>query len=59
MAIKGYLLRPLCSWMARAMSSLPVPVSPVMSTGVGLSAMRLMTFCTGVRAGLEPMIPSK
>ena len=29
MATNGYLLRLLCSWMARAMSSLPVPVSPV------------------------------
>ena len=29
---KGPLARGLCSWMAAATSSLPVPLSPVMST---------------------------
>ncbi len=32
--MKGCSLRALCRWMARAISSLPVPVSPVMSTVV-------------------------
>ena len=32
--MKGCSFRALCRWMARAISSLPVPVSPVMSTVV-------------------------
>lgn len=59
MATKGYLLRRLCSWMALAISSFPVPVSPVISTGVGLSAIRRIILWTSEMAGLVPMIPSK
>ena len=32
-------LRWLCRWMARAMSSFPVPVSPVMSTAESVGAV--------------------
>ena len=38
--MNGWSLRPECSWSARATSSLPVPLSPVMSTVVGVSATR-------------------
>ena len=38
-ATKGPV-RPLTAWMCRAMSSLPVPVSPVTSTVASLWAMR-------------------
>jgi hypothetical protein len=40
--------------MARATSSLPTPVSPVMSTGVRLSATRPIDFHTSSMAGLDP-----
>ena len=41
--------------MARATSSLPVPVSPVISTVASLSATRPITFCTRRIAGLAPI----
>ena len=37
-ATNGPLARGESSWMARATSSLPVPVSPRISTGAGLGA---------------------
>jgi hypothetical protein len=37
-ATKARLARGLASWMCRAMSSLPVPLSPVMSTVDGCRA---------------------
>ena len=37
-ATKGWPLRTLTSWMARATSSLPVPDSPFTSTGAMLRA---------------------
>ena len=38
----GPLRRPLWRWMARATSSLPVPLSPVISTGTSVGATRAM-----------------
>ena len=40
MATKGWLARELARWMARATSSLPVPLSPWMSTLASLAATR-------------------
>ena len=53
-ATKGAPRRLPCSWMARATSSLPVPVSPVTSTVASLSTRRPMVFCTWRRASLLP-----
>ena len=39
---KGFAARELLEWMARATSSLPVPVCPLMSTVMLVSATRLM-----------------
>ena len=45
--------------MARATSSLPVPLSPVISTGTSCSATRPMALYTSRIAGQEPtMAPS-
>ncbi len=41
--MKGLPSREVFSWRARAMSSLPVPLSPVMSTVRGVSATFSMT----------------
>ncbi len=38
MLANGPELRALCSWISRATSSLPVPVSPTNSTGAWLAA---------------------
>ena len=40
-AIKGASLRRLLPWMARATTSLPVPLSPMISTVVSVGATRL------------------
>ena len=58
-ATKGYLFRWLCSWIARAISSFPVPVSPVIRTGEGLFAIRRIIRWTSMIAGLVPIMPSK
>ena len=39
MVMKGFLARALFSWMARATSSFPVPLSPVISTRLDCGAM--------------------
>ena len=51
MSTKVLLRRGLMSWIARAASSLPVPVAPVMSTEASVGATRSITdksfFITG------------
>jgi hypothetical protein len=42
-ATNGPALRRLRAWIERAMSSLPVPVSPWMSTDASLSATRMVS----------------
>ena len=55
---KLWFLRLLQLWIARAMSSLPVPVSPSSSTVESPSAT-CSTICSTLRsAELWPMIPS-
>ena len=56
---EGHVRRGLQKWQARATSSLPVPVSPMMSTGGRVSipstpAMRLMRSRRSAMAGLVP-----
>ena len=58
-ATKGLSRRGLCRWIARAISSLPVPLSPVMSTVVDVRATwdtSRKSFCT---SGCWPTISSK
>ena len=43
-ATKGWPCRPLRAWIARATSSLPVPLSPVISTVVGVDAICVMSW---------------
>ena len=49
----------LVEWMARAISSLPVPVSPLISTVASVAATRPIWSSTASSAGLRPMISSK
>ena len=56
---KGPLLRGELRWMASAMSSLPVPLSPVMSTEAPVGATRVTASSTSLIWGLLPMILSK
>ena len=54
LAVRQPVARGECSWIAAAMSSLPVPLSPVMSTDARDAATCSTvsnTFCIG---GLEP-----
>ena len=57
--ISGLSLRLLAEWMARAISSLPVPVSPVISTEASVGATLRTLSSTPWRAGLWPMSSSK
>ena len=50
----GRSLRAECRWTARATSSLPVPLSPVMSTQASVGATRAMRLNTACIAGLRP-----
>src|SRR6185312_4561211 len=50
--------RALCSWIARATSSLPVPVSPFTSTVECVGATVAMARRTSRRAALSPIIVS-
>ncbi len=43
-----------CRWMLRATSSLPVPLSPCTSTGLSLTATRVMMASTSRISGLCP-----
>jgi hypothetical protein len=56
---KGWVRRALQWCSARARSSLPVPVSPWMSTVVSVGATSSSCVSTDVSAALCPMIPSK
>ena len=51
----GRARRGLCAWIARATSSLPVPLSPVMSTVLLRPATRPMTLKISTSAGLSPI----
>ena len=53
MAVKLRSLRGLIRWMARASTSLPVPLSPVMSTVVLWRATRLASSSTSRMARLS------
>ena len=53
---KGCLARWLLIWIASAISSLPVPLSPVINTEALVFAMRAMVFNTSVKPWLRPMI---
>ena len=55
----GRSLRALRLWIARAISSLPVPVSPVMSTVVSVGATCSTCRSTRCSTGLRPTISSK
>ena len=57
--MNGLSARLLVEWMARAISSFPVPVSPVMSTEASVGATRRTSSSTADSAGLLPMIASK
>ena len=56
--INGWPARCERLWMARAMSSLPVPVSPVISTVESVGATWTRLESTVFRAGEEPTISS-
>ena len=56
---KVWSRRALMLWMARAMSSLPVPVSPRIRTVESVGATMATCFRTFFSAALEPMISSK
>ena len=57
--MNGLSARLLVEWTARAISSFPVPVSPVMSTEASVGATRRTSSSTAQSAGLLPMIASK
>src|SRR5689334_230911 len=52
--MNGWSLRALAAWIAPATSSLPTPLSPVMSTLLGIVAHRAMCARTAMIAGLSP-----
>ena len=56
--MNGAVARPLRWWTARATSSLPTPLSPVMSTVVRAAATFSITENTDCMAGLRPTICS-
>ncbi len=56
---KGRWSRIELAWMARATSSLPVPLSPVINTVAGVGAMRTMRPRTSRIACERPMMFSK
>ena len=58
-ATNGLFLRGLFWWIAWATSSLPVPVSPWISTLALVGAIRLSRSITSRICGLSPMTPSK
>ena len=53
---KGRAARGLAAWIAAARSSLPVPLSPRISTADGLAATFLAMAIMDRIAGLEPLI---
>ena len=55
--ISGLAARRLWEWIARAISSLPVPVSPVMSTVASVGATRLTLSSTASSAGIDRRSP--
>ena len=57
--IKGLSARLLAEWMARAISSLPVPVSPRISVVASVGATRRTLSSTPSSPVLAPMISSK
>ena len=57
--INGCLARWLFIWIASAINSLPVPLSPVIRTEALVRAMRAMVFKTSVNSWLLPIIWSR
>src|ERR1044072_3807208 len=55
MSTEALLRRGLISWIARAASSLPVPVAPVMSTEASVGATRSITEKSFLITGDSPM----
>jgi hypothetical protein len=55
----GPLARLLRRWISRAISSLPVPVSPVMSTLMSVAATFWSLRKTSIMEGQAPMISPK
>ena len=51
---KGWVLRGLLKWIARAISSLPVPLSPSIRTGRSLTMMRSSWWKTRRMPSLAP-----
>ena len=58
-ATNGPLARALAWWIARATSSLPVPLSPVSSTVVSVGATFAARCSTSRSAGARPTMRSK
>ncbi len=58
MPTNGLLPRGPALWRARATTSLPVPLSPVMRTGTSVSFTRSMSAYTRRIASLVPTRPS-
>ncbi len=56
MAMKSWCCRALNLWMARATTSLPHPLSPVINTGAVDREARPMSLKTLCMAGLWPMM---
>src|ERR1035441_3757170 len=56
-ATKGFAARPLCRCSARATSSLPVPLSPSIRTGVSCGATRSIIRSSLRMAALSPTMP--
>jgi len=54
-ATNGRAPRGLAAWIAAATSSLPTPLSPVISTLLGVGAQRAMCSRTATMAGLSPI----
>lgn len=55
-AINGLWLRGDRRWMARAISSLPVPLSPLISTALSLRDIFATVWSTRLIASLRPTI---
>ena len=51
-------VRALCAWRARAITSLPVPLSPRSNTEASLAATFQVVSSTRANAGLVPLQPS-
>ena len=55
-AINGLFRRSLFRWIDLATTSLPVPLSPIISTDISVGATKLMNLLKRLEAGLIPSI---